>query len=182
MEIRKFLAVSSLLNDTYCYFIHVGKWKELTPDDVIASKREKDSVLFANQPLFSNDLIQAYNEFTRTAFQAYGEWGKDAKLRTSVDHRKEAAKGRFEWNDEWDERFTEEDKRAELKAVYDKLISQFARDLGVQESAEFPGLGHDSAAAEWLGRAQRRMPLDNALESTTRQMENLKRLLGETDE
>jgi hypothetical protein len=70
------------MNDIYCYFLYVGRWKEFGPIEIIERKRQLDSLLYANQIIFSREFFASYQDFMAAAFQTYREFGKDAALRT----------------------------------------------------------------------------------------------------
>ena len=43
-----------------CYLTFVGRWKQLTPPDVIALKRDLDRFFYPVAPLFSTPTAAAY--------------------------------------------------------------------------------------------------------------------------
>src|SRR4051794_3759254 len=48
------------LNDLYCYFAWVGRWKELSPPEILLRKRRLDQLFHANSPFFSPEARTAY--------------------------------------------------------------------------------------------------------------------------
>ncbi|MCG8053725.1 MAG: hypothetical protein JAZ15_21245, partial [Candidatus Thiodiazotropha endolucinida] len=108
----KFEELSGLVNDMFVYYIHVGKWKIFTPLDIVERKREVDKIIYATGPIFSEEMIEKYHSLISEMFQHYQGWGEDAALRTSIEHRKDAArKAEIEWKENWNDRFTGEDNR-----------------------------------------------------------------------
>ena len=84
------------LNDLLCFFTYIGAWKEIDPPTAIALKRKIDKKIHLTAPLFSPRFFQACMTFQNLCFETYAGWPLDARLRTSLDRRKDA------WNDEWD--------------------------------------------------------------------------------
>ena len=120
-----------ILNDLLCYFTYVGCWKELTPPEVVKLKRAADRIVYVNAALFSGDFPRIYNEFINHCFHTYSDWGHDARLRTMSERRQEAHK---EWVSEWNSCFAENAHCSDpnhIKASYQKLVSSFAKELGV---------------------------------------------------
>lgn len=118
------------LNDIYCYLEFVGNWKDLTPNDVIAKKRAADRTMYTYRPFFSRKLFDRYEAFMNEAFAAYGEPGKDARIRADIasangDRRTHTMKG---WDPLWEDRFTQGDSKAQYEA-YIRFMEQLKTDL-----------------------------------------------------
>src|SRR3954468_11754522 len=45
--------LAPLLNKLLCFYTYVGDWKELTPPDIIQTKRTVDKVFYINQYILS---------------------------------------------------------------------------------------------------------------------------------
>ena len=128
----KYDELSLTLNDMYVYFIHVGKWKEMTPLDIVERKRDADRLIFSSGPVFTEQFRDKYIALIDAMFDTYQGWGEDAALRTSADHRADAAsRVGIEWDPKWEHRFTREDNRKEIRAAYRELNDQLAHDLGI---------------------------------------------------
>ncbi len=84
--------ISPLMNDLYCYFLYVGYWKEINPDQVIATKRKLDKLINSNRPFFSPDFSAKYNAFMSSAFKTQNDWGEDAKLKSPPIRDKDKGK------------------------------------------------------------------------------------------
>jgi hypothetical protein len=131
-RIAVFEELAPLLNDLLCYFTFVGCWKDLSPPEVVKRKRLMDRIVNVNAPLFSKEFINAYNDFINLCYATYSGWGKDAKLRTAWQRRKEAAGG--SWETTWSDCFANQPDCSDPKAVrssYATLMSCFSRELGV---------------------------------------------------
>lgn len=125
------------LNQMYAYYMYIGKWKEMSPEDIIKHKRDLDEIVYTYRPIFSKDFIAIYEGLGRQMFLTYGEWGKDAKLRTSISHRQEfyiPIDTTKVWNTGWDKRFTEEDNTDAIIDQYSKLISKLPGELGFEKT------------------------------------------------
>lgn len=73
-------SLAPLLNDVFCYFTYVGKWKESTPADIVALKRKIDKELHLAAPLFSDDWYRSISAFQNTCFETFTGWGRDDSL------------------------------------------------------------------------------------------------------
>ena len=121
-----------LLNDILCYMIYIGNWKELTPRQMLDCKRKLDKSMHLAAPLFSKMWIEKYNEFIHLCFKTYTGMGQDAKLRTSLEQRREFS--RELWKDEWNELFSKETACSLPKDIimaYDELMTCFSNELGL---------------------------------------------------
>jgi hypothetical protein len=124
------------LNQMFGYYMYVGKWKELSPEDIVGDKRELDEIIYTYQPFFSNEFVDKYKELEKQMFQPFNGWGQDARLRTEVTHRKEfylPANSEKKWDEKWDARFTKEDNAETIRQSYSALISILPVELGIPE-------------------------------------------------
>lgn len=127
--------VGPLLNDIYSYFLYVGKWKQLSPDDIISHKRELDKTIYTNIPYFdtASVFIKYYNGFMDETFATGQGWGKDAALRTEMDlHKVAIDTTKFNWQKRWNDSFTEEDNRENIKKTYFALLRQVSSELDLE--------------------------------------------------
>jgi hypothetical protein len=133
--------IAPLLNDLMCYLTFIGTWKEHSPPDVVAIKRDVDRHFSVALPIFSHDCSKAYEDFMSACFQTFGKWGEDAKLRTGFVRRQEAFSG--VWRQEWNDMFThakdqpvlpEEQER--VRHTYDKVLGVLAKDIQLLEPRE----------------------------------------------
>jgi hypothetical protein len=119
------------LNDLLCYFTFVGRWKDLTPVEVIKIKRRIDRIVHVNAWLFSSDFKNKYDIFIGYCYETYTGWGQDARLRTtSSRHRLSVGEG---WDPKWDDCFSK-DVEADpetVRSAYRALMTQFSLELGI---------------------------------------------------
>ena len=118
------------MNDIYSYLAFVGRWKDLTPLDVIAKKRAVDRAMYTYKPFFSPELFQTYETFMHEAFRTYGKPGKDARIRSDIvtEDGDRSVHGE-EWQEAWKDRFTEGGNKQAQRQAYERFLEQLARDL-----------------------------------------------------
>ena len=54
-------------------------------------------------PLFATTVTEIYDLFMNMLFETFGEWGRDAQLKSGYGRRREANPG---WESEWSDYFT----------------------------------------------------------------------------
>ncbi|MBB4864143.1 hypothetical protein HNP46_003007 [Pseudomonas nitritireducens] len=86
--------ISPPMNDLYCYFLYVGHWKEISPEQVLLTKRQLDKLIYSNSPFFSQDFLDRYHQFMGAAFKTGNGWGEDAKLRSPPIRELDKGKGK----------------------------------------------------------------------------------------
>ena len=67
--------------------MYVGTWKELKAADIVAKKRLTDRIVYSFRPFFSDEFFSSYQDYMKALFRTHRDWGKDAGLRTTRDHR-----------------------------------------------------------------------------------------------
>ncbi len=80
------------LNKIYSYIKRVGKWKELTPEEVLDSKRTVDQKFHTTKPYWSSSTFQQYENFMDICFETYRGHGKDAGIKADIDQYKSLSK------------------------------------------------------------------------------------------
>ena len=115
------------LNEVFCYFWYVGKWKDLSPPQILDRKRDLDAVVHTYRPFFSAEFYALYRRFVQAAFKEYAVRGQDAKLRTTMQDRPERYRG--QWTELWHGMFTEENNSAEIQTAYEALLAKLAAEL-----------------------------------------------------
>ena len=148
-RMRIYEKMTPLLNDIYCYLTYVGDWKTMTPEQILKSKRLLDKEFYMVQPLFSQELSDAYDQFIKLCFQTYTGQGQDAKIRSGYERD---GKGRkIYMGDSWETRYedmfvkvpeatTEEEKerdkrerkehRDKIRNSYGELMRRLTCELG----------------------------------------------------
>lgn len=123
--------ISPTINDIYCYCMRVGSWKDFTPHNIVARKREVDKSFYQNRPFFSNELIVKYNTFIETCFDVFQGHGVDAKIKTSLWEHKNIQSN---WSSDWDDLFTDTPNNEDtLKKSYFDLLDQVRLEFSDSE-------------------------------------------------
>jgi hypothetical protein len=133
-RLRYFDQLAPMLSDLMSYLTFVGRWKELTPPEVIQIKRDADRLFLSVAPLFSQRGVDAYQGFIRACFDQYVSWGVDARIRSGVVRRRDAYPG--SWDPEWQNRFTHsetdeisQEDLIQVRNTYDLLLAALAEDI-----------------------------------------------------
>jgi hypothetical protein len=126
--------IAEPLNDLMCYFTFIGSWKEWTPPEIVALKRSLDRAFHTLSPFFGVEVVHAYETLMELCFQTFGQWGADAKLKTSCRRRKSA--GTAPWNPEWDVLFVFDLENAmpsehleQIKVAYNEVLARLVGDI-----------------------------------------------------
>ena len=135
-RLERYDDIAKPLNEVLCYFTLIGRWKELPPPEVVELKRNLDTSFFVAAPMFSPEAKGCYDPFIGLCFGHFGPWGRDAKLRTKAEKRREAFGD--DWNDEWNKMFEiSDDTRIDssqllrVRDAYNNRIISLMADIGV---------------------------------------------------
>lgn len=127
-------AMAPGLNDIFCFFLAVGRFRDITPPELVSSKRALDKSYHLGKFLMSKEWGQAYDSMIELCFRTGNAAGVDAKIRAPEDDQRHERGG--EWPESWSICFAKEGGAAnpkEVKARYEALMALFARDLGVPD-------------------------------------------------
>ena len=108
----------------------VGDWKEISPLQIIAIKRNLDKTINVNYHILSDNFRSAYSNLTNICFQINSGWGETAKIKAEIengwgDRRKHA---NYAWESRFDAMFS--DENADRKSVFDayeKAMSEYRK-------------------------------------------------------
>lgn len=125
------------LNTLMCYITFIGRWRDLSPIEVIELKRRLDQNFYSAAPLFSDPVRDSYTAFEASCFSTFGEWGEDAKICSGAYRRRQAWRRKdVAWLSDWDSMFTKNDEDpiksqelAHIRTAHDKLIAALVQDL-----------------------------------------------------
>lgn len=133
-RLQYFGQLAPMLNDLMCYLTFIGRWKELTPPEVLAVKREADRLFHTVAPLFSQEAVDAYKAFIDLCFRPFNTWGTDARIRSGYGRRRSAAGNT--WRPEWNAMFMHqeddlisESSLAAIQAGYNEVLRALVRDV-----------------------------------------------------
>lgn len=127
-------AMAPLLNDLYCFFRLRGHFRDITPPDVVAIKRDLDKRFHVNRFLFEASFADRYESFIEACFLTFTGFGQPAKLRAvAARHEQER---RASWQAEWQDFFAPPEDATPERVVelrYEELMEHFGRQVGVAE-------------------------------------------------
>ncbi len=122
------------LNAIYCFMMWIGYWKEISPAEVIQTKRRLDKVVNIYRHLLSEEFYTAYNAFIHLCFQTYSGKGHDARIRSKIDsHWGDRRAASEKWDDTWTPLFLPdaEPERADLQAAYFAATDRLRACIGI---------------------------------------------------
>lgn len=133
-RVRVYEEIAPLMNDLYCFFMVRGHWKDLSTSQVVQIKRKADKAFYVNRFLFSEQLGELYFSFVvdRCFVLNNQGHGQDAKLRTdSRLYQGVLASGALSASDI--ALFSgDQPDYGLIRAAYEGLMEQFARELGAR--------------------------------------------------
>ncbi|AOK32360.1 MULTISPECIES: hypothetical protein [Burkholderia] len=126
--------IAPRLNRLLCFYTWVGPWKDITPDEVIRTKRELDQTIHVYRHLFGDDVYRAYQAYLDALFDTHSGAGRDARIKstiTSADGDR-ISHGTHPWQPAWSERFSSENIAScdEIRARYQRLMDTLRASLG----------------------------------------------------
>ena len=128
-RIESYDAISSDLNDIFQFMTRVGLWKEISPQNLIKTKRSLDKLVYQNKPYWSPEFFTAYNSFIDECFEIKNGTGIDAKIKADIE--------KYKALDDWAVKFnsmftgTKADK-AMLRKKYNTLMTTVSNDVNPQ--------------------------------------------------
>ena len=127
--------VAPKLNRLLCFMAFVGRWKEITPADVLILKRDVDEVMYINRLLFSDALFVAYRAFMARLFAMYATVDGDALIRARISSNLGDRRNIPWWSPFMADMFARDHicEPAEAQLVYDELSATFRDDLYVND-------------------------------------------------
>lgn len=124
-RVKRIGLISPVLNKIYSYRQRVGSFLELSPEEILKSKREADKEFWTFEYLWSREFKSAYHDFMGECFVMNRGEGNKAGIRAESRYYpiKAVTPG-------WDA-FTEESVNLKQnERIYNHLQSITARDLG----------------------------------------------------
>ena len=105
-----------------------------TPLQVIQLKRSLDKKIFLAAPMFSLSFFSACMSFMNLCYETYTGWGRDAKLRTKIERRKQATGN---WETDWNDMFSENASDPKMiREGYQEIMKCFSEDIGLASPSE----------------------------------------------
>jgi hypothetical protein len=129
------------LNRLMCYMTFIGTWRDQSPVDVINLKRRIDQNFYCAAPLFSPQVMSAYEALMNLSFATFSDWGSDARLLSNAYRRRQAWRATAAWDPKWDRYFAMDDATTisardlrNYRDAYDSLIASLVRDLDINRA------------------------------------------------
>ncbi|AOJ83077.1 MULTISPECIES: hypothetical protein [Burkholderia] len=126
--------VAPLLNRLLCFYTWVGPWKDISPDDVIRTKRELDQTIHIYRHLFDDDVYRAYQSYLDALFDTHSGAGHDARIKSTIasPDGDRIGHGTYRWNPAWSERFSSANvvPRDDVTARYQRIMDGLRVSLG----------------------------------------------------
>lgn len=116
------------LNYIYSYIKRVGRWKELTPGDVLESKRIVDQRFHTTRPFWSEQAFSAYEHFMDTCFKTYRAHGLDAGIIADITQYQDLPTWKQEYTDSFEQGF----ELTLLEGAYLNFMEALSKDFGTR--------------------------------------------------
>jgi hypothetical protein len=125
------------MNRIYCFRRLVGYWKEVSPPDMIATKRRLDREVNIYRHLLSEDFYQRHFEFMQLCFHTFTGQGEDAKIRAVVEHAlgDRRIHAGYEWDETWETMFAPDDLPTDyqIDEAYMQAMNALRRSIGLRD-------------------------------------------------
>jgi len=125
------------LNRIYCFRRYLGYWKDVSPPDLITTKRRLDREVNISRHLLSEEFYRAYLDFMGLTFRTFTGQGEDAKIRAVVvhdlgDRRIHAA---YQWDEAFEWMFDAEDLPTDyqIDEAYMMAMNGLRRCVGLRD-------------------------------------------------
>ncbi len=115
LKFEQYEILGKEVNSIFSYLYYVGNWKEMTPVEVLQSKRTADTIFYTYESMFSDEFKAVYHDFMKLSFKTRNGWGKDAKIKSNFRYRvglfsffvpgNEGELTKVEWNNDWEQLF-----------------------------------------------------------------------------
>lgn len=129
--------IAPKLNALLCFYTWVGDWKDITPDQVIRTKRELDKTMHVYRHLFDDAIYRAYHALMLALFDTHSGAGHDARIRSRVAGQSgdRAQHASYAWHAAWAERFSAgaPESPDEIRQRYYTLMERLRGALGANK-------------------------------------------------
>ena len=136
-RLRIFDVVAPKLNRLLCFYTFVGRWKEITPVDVLSLKRELDEDLYVNRLLFAPYFFEMYLDFMGLLFRTYAAADRDALIRGFVASEFGDRRSLEWWQPAYSDLFAGEQiaSLGDVRSAYDRLGEAWRVELYASDTA-----------------------------------------------
>lgn len=97
--------ISPMLNDLYCFYLWRGHWKDISPEDVVNTKRKLDKSIHIYKAMLGEEFYALYRDYIKSLFVEFTGAGEDAKIKSAI----RSAEGdrrvhcNYQWDDNWND-------------------------------------------------------------------------------
>jgi hypothetical protein len=166
VRLEYYRSLVPLLNRLMCYMTFIGTWRDESPKEIVALKRHLDTIFFTAAPLFGPEIASAYRVVMDLSFTTFGEWGRDAQIKTSGYRRRQAWQREDPWISSWDKIFVLADDETISKEFlsgyrrsYDDLIAALVTDINISRSR----IGYTTTRVSLNAQAPSRQDINGSL-------------------
>lgn len=129
--------ISPGLNEILCFLCWIGYWKDISPRQLVETKRRLDKTVNIYRHLLSEDFYTRYNEFIHLAFKTYTGRGKDALIRSEIANNwgDRRTQGNYGWEGGFDDLFVSDltVPRHEIRQAYERTLQALRACIGLKE-------------------------------------------------
>ena len=142
-RIELYDCLSPLLNRLLCFYTWIGYWREVSPKQVIETKRELDKQVYIYKHLLGEYFFTAYQKHMALLFKTFTGPGEDPKILSFIkgcgvdgsggDRR---IHGKYKCRKEWDSLFIckelDFDKQKKIIAnQHELMMNEFKKSIGL---------------------------------------------------
>ncbi len=129
--------IAPSLNSIFCFCTWVGYWKDISPKDLIQTKRDLDKTVNIYRHLLSEEFYHKYNDFINLIFLTYTGFGKDALIKASIsgpdgDRRTHS---NYTWQDGFAKLFSTLDNptKPQIQKSYQDTMAELRKCIGLNK-------------------------------------------------
>ena len=123
------------LNLVFCFCRFLGYWKEISPKQMIETKRALDKNVNIYRHLLSEKFFSAYEEYIHHAFRTFTGHGKDALIRSAISNRwgDRTKHANYEWDVSYSDMFDASNipSDEDLQCSYLQAMQELRKCMGL---------------------------------------------------
>jgi hypothetical protein len=129
-------SIAPHLNRLLCFFTWRGDWKNISPEELLRTKRELDMKMYIYRYIFPASVWDAYKRLESLSFLTFSGRGKDALIRANIvsGHGDRRTDSNYTWDAAWDARFTSTEavtSEQQIQQAYQSLMMSLTASFGV---------------------------------------------------
>jgi len=130
--------LSPLLNRLLCFYTWIGYWREVSPKQVIETKRELDKEVYIYKHLLGDSFFVGYQNYMTLLFKTYTGPGEYPKILSFIEgpNGDRRIHSKYKWKKEWDRLFIykeldyEKQKKTKLP-INMLMMNEFKKSIGL---------------------------------------------------